>query len=240
MKNKLILVFSLMAAGCETMGPMKSQAQIEIERINGQIRQAVADGDKCNDDIRRSPLVSRFTSEILYDEINPSSRLELITNKSQLTDEQLQLVKSAYPSIIRCRPIWERGLSGTPFFGIYQKYNIAIDSIFVELSKREISIGEANEKKVKAVEARIANIARAESEWNNSLQLMHNSEIDQRRQATAAMLPFLMQQQQNFQMQQQLLYQQQIQNIYNNKPPLTSPTTTNCYTLGAHINCVTN
>jgi hypothetical protein len=90
-----------------------------------------------------------------------------------------------------------------------------VDAIYIKLIKNEMTIGDANEERVKALAQRKIDWENTSSELDGRLRAMHDSEIQGRRQRAAAMMPLLMQQQQNQQFQQQMLYQQQMQNIMN-------------------------
>jgi hypothetical protein len=163
----------------------------------------------------------------------------MLANKNKPTEEQIELLKESIPILTKCRTHLVDGYRGTPFVIPTLKYYNAIDAIYIKLLKNEMTIGDANEERVKAVAQRKIDWANTSTELDGRLRAMHDAEVQGRRQAAAAMMPLLMQQQQNQQFQQQMLYQQQMQNINNNRPIFTSPSITNCTRNGNQTNCIT-
>lgn len=230
---------ALLLMGCETTKPQKSQAQFEQEKISQQVAAAFSSAKPCLDEVKDKEEIKRVSAEILFQDENSPNKFDLITKKEKPTAEQIELLKSAMPLATKCRPIVMSGLNGTPFQIVILKTYNSLDALYLKLMKGEIAIGDANEEKSKIIAQQKTDWANASAELDARLRAMHNSEIEGRRQAAAAMMPYLMQQQQNQQFQQQLLYQQQMQNIINNRPVLTSPTTTNCIRYGNQIDCTT-
>jgi len=240
MMSKLIaiIVFCLSLVGCETMQQQhqKSQATLENERITSSLRSADASYKVCQDEAKKSELYIKVYEQIFFETDESPNKYSMLTNKNKPTNEQLDLLKEAVPIITKCRARLIDGYRGTPFLTLTLKYFNAVDAMYIKLIKGEMTIGDANEERVKAVGQRRLDWSNTASELDTRLRAMHESEMQGRRQAAAAMLPYLMQHQQNQQFQQQMLYQQQ-QNIMNNRPVMTSPTTTNCTTYGNQTNC---
>lgn len=234
-----IIACSLSLVGCETMQqqPQKSQATQENERITAFLRTADARYKMCQDEAKKSDLYIKVYEQIFFETDESPNKYAMLANKNKPTNEQLELLKEAMLVITKCRTPLIDGYATTPFLTPTLKYFNAVDAMYIKLIKGEMTIGDANEERVKAVGQRKLDWANTASELDSRLRAMHESEMQGRRQAAAAMLPYLMQQQQNQQFQQQMLYQQQMQNIYNNRPVLTSPTTTNCTTYGNQTNC---
>ena len=238
-KLLLVFVFCFGLAGCETMQqqPQKSGAQFEKERIIGTLQNADANFKVCSDEYKQSETYKRVFAEVFYESDESSNKFTMLANTKKPTDEQIELVKNALPTITGCRKILLDGYSNTPFLTVNLKYYNSMDAMLIRFIKGDISIGDANEERAKAAAQRKMDWANTSSEIDARLRTMHDNEINGRRQAAAAMLPYLMQQQQNQQMQQQMFYQQQMQNINNNRTILTSPTQTNCTTYGNQTNC---
>lgn len=227
--------------GCETMQqqPQKSQAQMENERIISTLRTSDANFKICQDEAKKLDLYKRVYEEVFFETDESPNKFSMLANKNKPTKEQIELVKDAMPIITKCRSALIDGQRGTPFLAVTLKYFNTIDAMYIKLVRGEITIGDANEERVKAVAQRKIDWENTGNELDARLRAMHESEMSGRRQAAAAMLPYLMQQQQNQQFQQQMLYQQQMQNIISNRPAITAPTTTNCLTFGNQINCTT-
>lgn len=227
--------------GCKTMQqqPQKSQAQVEKERILSSLRTADTNFKSCQDEAKKTDLYKRIYEEVFFENDMSANKFTMLANKNKPTNEQIELVKDAMPILTKCRSGVIDGHRGTPFLTVTLKYYNAFDAMFIKLIREEMTIGDANEERVKANAQREIEWATTGNDLDSRLRAMHESEMSGRRQAAAAMLPYLLQQQQNQQFQQQMLYQQQIQNIMNKRPILNAPTTTNCSTFGNQINCTT-
>ncbi len=241
--RKLILIVGCCMAlvGCETMQqqPQKSQAQIENERILSSLRNADASFKYCQEEAKKLDLYKRVYEEVFFENDESPNKFSMLANKNKPTNEQIELIKDAMPILTKCRSAVIDGHRSTPFLTVTLKYYNAIDAMYIKLIRGEMTIGDANEERVKAVAQRKVDWATTGNELDSRLRAMHDSEMSGRRQAAAAMLPYLMQQQQNQQFQQQMLYQQQMQNMMSNRPVMTAPTMTNCSTYGNQINCTT-
>lgn len=236
-KTILLIGIAMLLSGCETTKPNKSQAQYEQERISAQINSANEKTKICIDEAKMDAQVQKFYEEIIFETDTSPNKFTLITKKEKLNYEQKETLKQSVAVIAKCRQIMINGLGGIPFQTVTLKYYNATDAIYIKMLKDEISIGSANEEKAKFTAIHRTDWADTWTEIHNRLRAMHDAEMQGRRQAAAAMMPLLMQQQQNQQFQQQMLYQQQMQNINNNRPILTSPSTTNCTTYGNQTNC---
>lgn len=240
-----IVLLSAILTGCVTPGPVvpaKTQTQIDAEQVAEKFKVGKSKHDSCKETQKASPTYIRFRSEIISDPTD-ANRFNLITNSAYPTSEQVEFLKRAMPEITQCRKYRLEATTGTPIWSVEMKMINSLDDLYIKLMKQEVTIGEANTRALQIYRE-------VEAEWNKALDGMRekfhrdqNDEIQARRQAAAAMLPYLMQQQQQQQnlllLQQQSMYQQQMQSIINNKPVLTSPSTTNCTTFGNQINCTT-
>jgi hypothetical protein len=238
-KTLAIAGLCLALVGCVTaqQQPQKTQAAIEHERINERLRAADAVTNKCSDEVKATGILARLFDEILHENASSPNKFKLITKEEFPSKDQIEYLKQAIPEYTKCRTHLIEGYATTPFQTVMLNNFNMHDEIYIKLMRADISIGKANE-------ARANNISKFRSDWAKvsedlgaKFRAMDESEMAGRRQAVAAMLPYLMQQQQNQQLQQQMLNQQQMQNIINSRPVLTAPTTTNCTTVGSQINC---
>ena len=227
--------------GCETMQqqPQKTEGAMEKDRIISVLRRAEASFKTCQDEADKSELYKKAYEELFFETDESPNKYAMLANKNKPTDEQIELLKQSIPILTKCRTHLVDGYRGTPFVIPTLKYYNAVDAIYIKLLKNEMTIGDANEERVKAVAQRKIDWANTSTELDGRLRAMHDAEVQGRRQAAAAMMPLLMQQQQNQQFQQQMLYQQQMQNINNNRPIFTSPSITNCTRNGNQTNCIT-
>lgn len=243
MMYKLIAIVAccLSLVGCETMQqqPQKTQAERERERIVETIKNGGISFNICQQEVKKSDLYRKVYDEIFFETDESPNKFSMLANKNKPTIEQIEMLKEAIPLITKCRAPTIEANRNTPFGTTTLKYFNAVDAMYIKLIRGEITIGDANEERVKATAQRNIDWQNATRDMDERLRAMHDSEVQGRRQAAAAMLPYLMQQQQNQQFQQQMLYQQQMQNINNNRPILTSPAITNCTRNGNQTNCIT-
>ena len=225
MKQSLIILCLLLTlTGCQT-----NKSQSAADNLNNRITNANNNLKSCVDDAKRDLQVARFYDEIIYEKEDSSNKYKLVALQEKLNDEQVEVLKQAITILSKCRQQMLSDMQGTPYQQTFVKYYNTTEVSYIKLIKKEITIGEANEEKVKA-------IAQQRSDWtdvNNRLMAMQNADNESRRQAALMMFPYMMQQQQN----QQLINQQQLQNINNNRQLLTNPITTNCLTNGNQTNC---
>ena len=236
----------IILSGCETMPkqyePQKSQAQLENERIRFTLTNAQASFKTCQDEIKKSDLLLKIYQDILLENDESPNKYTLLANKNKPNNEQIESLKESMPTITKCRPMLTKGYQSTPFITPTLKFYNVLDAIYIKLIKGEMTIGDANEEIVKADGQRKLDWANTGFELDARFRAMHESEMQGRRQEAAAMLPYLMQQQQIQQMQQNqyMLQQQQIQNSILQKPVIRTPIQTQCYRDGNYVNCTTN
>jgi hypothetical protein len=235
----LSLIISLVVlSGCETMGANHTQAYMENMRINTAIAEGKKKLDQCIAEIRNNEAVREVDQDIIYAGEDSDNKFSLMMRKEKLTDQQIETFKAAIPHFQRCRNVALSTLEGLPFsaslLGLYNQY----DSIYIRLLRNEISIGEANEIKAKAVSEFHTEWAKTAAEIDARIRAAHYSEIQNRQAVAAAALPLLMQQQalqQQTLQHQQAMQQQQLQNMLNNT---ARPTIyTNCTRYGNQVNC---
>jgi len=247
MKNAIcIFMLMMILTGCETIPkqyePQKSQAQLENERIRFTLSNTDASFKICQDEVKKSNLLVKIYEEVFFENDESSNKYAMLANKNKPTNEQIELLKDSMPALTKCRQILISGHQSTPFITSTLRQFNALDAIYIKLLKGEMTIGDANEERVKAEGQRKIDWANTGFELDARLRAMHESEMQGRRQDAAAMLPYLMQQQQMQQMQQnqQMLQQQQIQNSILQKPVIRTPIQTQCYRNGNYVNCTTN
>jgi hypothetical protein len=242
MRNLTLIVgFCGSLIGCETtqQNQQKSQAAIEMEEIASTLRNADTSFKLCREEVKKSELYKRLYEEIFFETDESPNKFAMLSNNNKLTNEQIEYLKNAIPILTKCRSKLIDGQRHTPFQVVSLKYFNAIDAVYIKLIKGEMTIGDANEERAKASAQRKIDWANAGNDLDTRLRTLHESEMAGRRQAAAAMLPYLVQQRQNQQFREQMLYQQQMQDLINNRPVLTAPTTTNCSTFANQISCTT-
>jgi hypothetical protein len=225
----ILLTFLLASFAGHSFAQTKSYAEAENERINGRLIYANNKFNSCNNDIKNSAIAIRMRETILVDNDSSANKFSLLMNKNKLSTEQFEFVKDALPILSKCRQVVIEEQDNTPFQIVTLKYYNSMDEIYLKLLKGEITIGEANEAKLKALSQHKIDWTNVSNELQASLRTRHDSEMAEKRQAAATL------QQQQF--QRQMMYQQQMQNVFNNRPPITPTVTTNCTTLGNQINC---
>jgi len=233
--RKLILMFILTAflSGCETMGN-KTGAQLESDRITNLISTSNNDSKLCNSANSQTNAYKVFYSEILFEKDDSPNKYDLLTSKNKLTTNQKEILKEFLVFNAKCRQAAMQPLNGLPHQIVQIQYYNLMDDVFLKLLKDEITIGQANEAKIKINIESLTNWRKVNEDLGARLQNSHNQEVNNAQRRAEIFMPYLMQQQLIQQQQQQNFYQQQMQQINNNRP-----INTRCNTYGNTIDCTT-
>jgi hypothetical protein len=188
-----------------------------------QIQKAMADVSQCTKDIAEYPATKSFYSDIFFLKDDSPNKFDLLSSSNRLSDQQKSTMKEYLTLSAKCRGVSIQGLSGLPQQASIINFYNSLDVIYLRLIKDEITIGEANQLRVKATSEMRENFIKTTEAVNQA-----------EAQRAALLMPFLLQQQQIQANQQQQLYQQQMQIINNNKVY-----NTNCTSIGSSTNCTT-
>ncbi len=234
MKNLiLMLVFTVLLSGCQTMGN-KTGAQLESDRVTYLFNKSNSDTLLCHGEISKTTPYKVVYSDIFFEKDDSPNKYDLLSSNKKLTINQKESLKEYLVLQNKCRQAKLEPLNGLPHQIVSMQYNNSMDEVYLKLFKDEITIGQANEAKVKiAMEYRM-NWTKETAELNARLQESHNQEVGNAQRRAQILMPYLMQQQLIQQQQQQNNYQQQIQQINNNRT-----INTRCNTYGNTTNCTT-
>jgi hypothetical protein len=228
-----MFILAAFVSGCETMGN-KTGAQMERDRILGLLKKSDADYIICSSANLQTNAYKKFYSEIFIEKEDSPNKFDLLTSKNKLTVNQKEILKEVVVLGGKCRQASLQPLNGLPYQLLKMQLYNSMDEIYLKLLKDEITIGQANEAKVKVLMEAKVSWSKETAELNERLQNSHNQEVNNAQRRAEIFMPYLMQQQLIQQQQQQNFYQQQMQQIINNRP-----INTRCNTYGNTIDCIT-
>ena len=164
--KKLIIISCVVTTllGCATNN---SQSQLEADSGPNRVVKANKNVAYCVTEAKRNEQVARFYAELIYEQDDSSNKFTLIAVKEKLNDEQIEVMKQAIPILSKCREKYLSDLSGTPFQQSMNKYYSATEAIYIKMIKKELTVGEANEEKTKAV-------AQSKNDWANAANDFNN------------------------------------------------------------------
>lgn len=232
----VIAISTLILTGCAVN---QTQAQRESENMKKIGAETQVLEKACNDEINSLDSSKVVFSQILVQRASSPNKFDLMASKDKLNEFQKSALKEFIASNEKCREIKISGLSkiSVNLVAAFRTYYAKNDAIFLALLKGDFTIGDANVAKEKAYNELTIDINQASTADQQRLDAMHNNEINQRQQAAAIMLPYLMQQQAIQAQQQQNIYNQQMQQIQRNTPVYRPPVNTTCTAIGNQINC---
>ena len=89
--------------------------------------------------------------EIIFLRFNNENMNRLLQSKAILNDGQVKVLNTFRSAVNRCRSLLSQFLL-LSMVEIYQKYYQQVDQIYDDLLEKKITIGEANQKKMKLLE----------------------------------------------------------------------------------------
>ena len=232
------LATTLVLTGCQNMGqPRQTQAQITSDAIWQRISTGMRESTQCADQAKSTPSGQKVGNEVLFLGTDDPKRFELSGSKAKLNKAQKSALNQYLADATKCRKYGLDSTSGLPQQTVLVTYYSKMDQIYAGLLSGEMTIGEANKKKMSAFADLQSGMNSANSEMQQNLNNAHNQEISQR-QRNAAMLLNYMQGQQVINQNQQLINQNQ-QAITNQQLQNNKPLNTNCTKYGNQVNCTT-
>ena len=193
-----------------------------------QLNYTNAEAQKCFSEIEKEDVYLRANQIFILAPNDPDAVNKMTLDRFATESEKNDLLHLHSLSSV-CRKTYLENLAKVhpDFTALVAKQYAERDETLVYIMKNAMTIGEANE----VTNKRLSNL---QSEWNSvatniiqQLDSAHQSELQNRQRAAAAM------QQWNYQ-QQQLLQNQQLINSVNR------PIMTNCSYIGNNINCLSH
>lgn len=232
------LAMTLLVTGCQNMGGSRqTQAQITSDAIWQRMNTGAAETTKCSDQVDLTPAGQKVTNEILFYKSDDPKRFELSASKAKINKSQKLALNEYLVGITKCRKYVLDATTGLPQHAVLVAQYSRIDQIYVGLLSGELTIGEANKKKISSNAEFQTAMTSANNEVQQNLSNAHNQEMSQR-QRNAAMLLNYMQGQQVINQNQQIINQNQ-QAITNQQLQNNKPLNTNCTKYGNQVNCTT-
>lgn len=220
----VLLALSVMAIiGCQTM----TQAQKDAISIRQQINDSIAKSQECAKQVLETPSGVLVSNEVLYQNMN-SNKYDLMSSNEKLSNKQKDALRTYLNDNLRCREINLNTLQGLRHQHVIATLFSRYDDIYPRLLSGEITIGQANKEKKKALDEFDRDWIKAETRTSEQLDDAHNNEIGNRQRNAAIMAPLLNQKPYQVPMPQQA-------------NPIIKPTTnTNCIPNGfGGFNCTT-
>lgn len=221
MKLLATLSLLLLVVGCAT------QAQQRMNSMRQAFEEGKAQNRLCRDSMKSNPSVAYTYENIAIEEGSSSSnKYKLLASNQKLTKDMKQHFLSFLDENSKCRGVAIEGISKVhpSLLVVVVNSQRRIDTLFAKLLGNEITIGEFNRQLQDARGVFDREFTSAARDIENGIASDHNSEMQSRQQAAAAL--------QNWSAQQQQMYQNQM--LYNN---LNRPKTTNCNMYGNSVNC---
>ncbi|QWD75913.1 hypothetical protein ICV32_08875 [Polynucleobacter sp. MWH-UH24A] len=149
MKNRIcyfvIWCFTMLPLGAEAQA-IKNGAKETLELVNKVQQQILQCTHKA--DFIDQQIVDR---EIIFLRFNNENMNRLLQSKAVLNDGQVKVLNTFRLAINRCRSLSSQ-FPLPSMVEIYQKYYQQVDQIYDDLLEKKITIGEANQKKMKLLE----------------------------------------------------------------------------------------
>jgi predicted RNase H-like nuclease len=149
MKNRIcyfvIWCFTMLPLGAGAQA-IKNGAKETLELANKVQQQILQCSHKA--DLIDQQIVDR---EIIFLRFNNENMNRLLQSKAILNDGQIKVLNTFRLAINRCRSLSSQ-FPLPSMVEIYQKYYQQVDQIYDDLLEKKITIGEANQKKMKLLE----------------------------------------------------------------------------------------
>jgi len=149
MKNRIcyfvIWCFTMLPLGAGAQA-IKNGAKETLELVNKVQQQILQCSHKA--DLIDQQIVDR---EIIFLRFNNENMNRLLQSKAVLNDGQVKVLNTFRLAINRCRSLSSQ-FPLPSMVEIYQKYYQQVDQIYDDLLEKKITIGEANQKKMKLLE----------------------------------------------------------------------------------------
>ena len=222
----VIISFTVCATilvGCTTT------AQQKADQIKKQLATVTRSGSDCMERVNNSN-VGKKLDEILIirGPGNVQNKFKKVRIDRKIGDRELKLLDRYMRKGGKCRKQILEGLSQAhpAFVKVMTNHYSKLDSIVVDLARKDIMIGNANEQILQSYQELQNNLETARRRVNRQLRQLQENEIKRRQAAIQAL------QQWSYQ-QRKLKNQQQILN------ELRQPTYTDCQYFGNQLSCST-
>jgi len=181
------LITLLLMTGCAA----PTQAQRDQNAFIARGKKGVADSNECMVRINSSVAGWVVLNEVLFVDDASKNKFELMTAKNKLNPAQAQALKEYISAAVECRAVRLQALSGSPLYGALSQYFDTLDSIYLQLLQGEMTIGEANIAKDKALKKTRISLQNAGSEMKKAVDSQSQQELEQRQQSAQRLMNYL-------------------------------------------------
>lgn len=161
--NKLVLTalfFAVLLIGCASPNTNQSpppRMQLRAQKLDTEysetIKQSLAMSKICNEKITNAPHGQLVTNEVLFQNQNSENKLELLASKKKLNSKQIDSMKFVASESLKCRIQLKQSLASVPYFsGLTGYLSTQYDLLYAGLISKELTIGEANRKKLQILQ----------------------------------------------------------------------------------------
>ena len=208
----------LLSAICIFVSACATQAQQQYKAMEAQLSHTIEGSKKCGADLQNEDAYQRSAQIFILGANDPDAVKKMTIERFATQSEKNDLMHlTSLQSSCRKMNLDNIGNVHSDFVTLLAGWYAENDEIIVNIVRDNMTIADANEVLNKR-------FSRRQHEWNSvasnvtkQLQGAHQSEMQERQRAAAAL--------------QQWNYQQQMINSLNR------PTTTNCHQFGNNINC---
>lgn len=157
--SPLALLLVILLAGCQTTGGADgSSAAPKTDKQ--KLAEADAGASVCSAMALGSPAGSVVSQQVIFLTQDASANDKLLKSTSRLTGQQKIALRTYLAENLKCRETFFAGLEGTRYYEIFARYFNTMDEVYAKLLSDQITIGEANAAKLKAIRDNTAAIAR--------------------------------------------------------------------------------
>jgi len=160
--------------------PTQSSAQQQNNLYIAAWNQSAKNSEKCLNQIKQTEYGQLVYKEVLFEDGNSSNKLELMSSKKSLSSTQAVGLKKMLADADRCRAQRLNEISSIPYLpDVIKSRNTKMDIIYSKLLARTITIGEANQNRLKVIQETDAEMTTAKQKLSKDISDRHNSEVSQ-------------------------------------------------------------
>lgn len=167
LSSVLILTCTMLLTGCQT-AQAPAQALSEAETFNRKFLQADTKATACSKSIMSSQAAQIVAQQVIFLSKDNANQSTLLSTQSKLSVQQKMALKDYLAQNLKCRDAFFREIEGTPYYGIFFKYFSMMDSVYVKLMNDDMTVAQANQAKIQAINENMKNLAAAQASFNQS------------------------------------------------------------------------
>ena len=155
----LAFIGALALAGCQsTTGP--DQASAEGKTDKQRFIEADRVATECSAKSFATPSGQVVSQQIIFLSRDTATNEKLMASTSRLSGQQKLALREYLAENLKCREAFFAGLDGTAYYAVFARYFNTMDDVYVKLLTDQITIGQANAAKAKAIRDNAAEVSR--------------------------------------------------------------------------------